>query len=1130
MIWILKRMKKARYVGVQAVNYNTYVTLKLQNVKSTTVTVKGANPCWEQDFLFETNDVNTGLLIEVWSKGMLWDNALGYHWIPLPVVKYSNEEGTGQWLSLEAELVMRDGEVVGTKNPTGHSLLVDCRFELPFESMGKCKLCRVLQAFLEPPSMPLSQFDPENTEGADLQRKLELLNSIMDQEARAEQARRQLQYYGHSGYSEDSDYTSDLNYPVGQHANSSASQFRSAAHQMCTPQRSLETSRENSYERDDVPQGQQGQGHHHLHHQHHHDDYYGGGGDTGRRYSDNESEPLFYNSRPKNYKEYSRRRKNTWDTEDSPDAWYGSSNYSGPYSSHEQDDRIYQDGSSYYHGTTAPAKRTRGTNRRPSLERQTTLYDDQYYADGYYDQQQQPQQQQQQSAYRGYDHSQSYSSTDYYSTSAEYPYQDDRYGQEDEDRQWDSGGYYYQDQYGARDQYENRVNSRRSANRKIDGYATTGKVGSQEEGEDEYYSPQGLSYDEDYTGNEYPPPTANAINTTPATTRRRMPHRRSSSRQSSVEEYDYIPTGGGGGSGGYYDDYRREAVTLATTTATTTTSAAYSSPATTGRTTQLPKPPSSAHKHQLPPTPVRQLPHHSASDTTTTTTTPATARRNNAPLSRTGSAEYADQDAYPGSRDAYSSYYNTPRGVNKESGYNEDYNYAYRSIDNLATTQQDSVDEDREVIVQDKRTNDGRTSATGTRSYQQATPTTQRSNSLTQQQPPQQQQPQQPQQQQQQKQQTYQRQNTEEYYYNAQDERDYVNEEEEEDLGYYNDTTPVRTDTRKKFPGGSPLLQQNTDSLESRDDDLRDSFETAVSSVSSSLQHRRGVYDYSTAAETVTPTTSTTTPGEIIPTSVPVPVTTTSMTVPVSTTNHMPPQTTQHRITATLSSRDQEPSKVVASAIPAVSSPGTAIVTTTTTSTTAASTTSTVNNTVLPPQPSVHSSRGYLRPQDSLDSCAEEVSLHSSGTDYYTKSMNFRDSPPSVLMDRYGTDTPVEPYTPPLRGFPQENSLIEPYQPSPPKAASVHASPSPPTMMQKQQSLDEQSHTSMIESPTASGDRQSSQGQAEKSKSVSFEDEEEVKPERRKMTAKERWHWAYNKIIMQLNVSTALLLLNGCLG
>jgi hypothetical protein len=63
---------------------------------------------------------------------------------------------------------------------------------------------------------------------------------------------------------------------------------------MCTPQRSLETSRENSYERDDVSQGQ-GQGH-----------CYSGSGDTGRRYSDNESEPLFYNSRPKNYKEFNR--------------------------------------------------------------------------------------------------------------------------------------------------------------------------------------------------------------------------------------------------------------------------------------------------------------------------------------------------------------------------------------------------------------------------------------------------------------------------------------------------------------------------------------------------------------------------------------------------------------------------------------------------------------------------------------------------------------------------------------------------------------------------------------------------------------------------------------------------------
>ncbi|KAK3874804.1 hypothetical protein Pcinc_020284 [Petrolisthes cinctipes] len=139
--------------------------------------------------------------------------------------------------------------------------------------------------------------------------------------------------------SEDSDYTSDINYPVGQQANSSASQFLGVANQMSTPQRSLENSRENSYEREDPAPLQ-----------HHH---YGGGleetgyaegyGDGYEGYGDyydnytlehnrkNEShligttttttaatttttttttttgadEGLFYNSRPNNRKDYS---------------------------------------------------------------------------------------------------------------------------------------------------------------------------------------------------------------------------------------------------------------------------------------------------------------------------------------------------------------------------------------------------------------------------------------------------------------------------------------------------------------------------------------------------------------------------------------------------------------------------------------------------------------------------------------------------------------------------------------------------------------------------------------------------------------------------------------------------------
>ena len=46
----------------------------------------------------------------------------------------------------------------------------------------------------------------------------------------------------------------------------------------------------------------------------------------------------------------------------------------------------------------------------------------------------------------------------------------------------------------------------------------------------------------------------------------------------------------------------------------------------------------------------------------------------------------------------------------------------------------------------------------------------------------------------------------------------------------------------------NPFFQQNTDSLESRDDELKDSFETAVSSVSSS-QPRKAYSEYSTAGE-----------------------------------------------------------------------------------------------------------------------------------------------------------------------------------------------------------------------------------------------------------------------------------------
>uniref|UniRef100_A0A8C1S900 Unc-13 homolog Ba (C. elegans) n=1 Tax=Cyprinus carpio TaxID=7962 RepID=A0A8C1S900_CYPCA len=112
--------------------FNVYVTLKVQNVKSTTITVRGDQPCWEQDFMFEINRLDLGLVVEVWSKGLIWDTLIGTAWIPLNTIRQSDEEGPGEWTSLDSEVLMKEDEIYGTKNPTLHQVLLDTRFELPF--------------------------------------------------------------------------------------------------------------------------------------------------------------------------------------------------------------------------------------------------------------------------------------------------------------------------------------------------------------------------------------------------------------------------------------------------------------------------------------------------------------------------------------------------------------------------------------------------------------------------------------------------------------------------------------------------------------------------------------------------------------------------------------------------------------------------------------------------------------------------------------------------------------------------------------------------------------------------------------------------------------------------------------
>lgn len=57
---------------------------------------------------------------------------------------FSNAAGSGQWLQMDHELETRNGQTVGTRGPTGHNLLTDVRFELPF---GEWLLFRIIISY-----------------------------------------------------------------------------------------------------------------------------------------------------------------------------------------------------------------------------------------------------------------------------------------------------------------------------------------------------------------------------------------------------------------------------------------------------------------------------------------------------------------------------------------------------------------------------------------------------------------------------------------------------------------------------------------------------------------------------------------------------------------------------------------------------------------------------------------------------------------------------------------------------------------------------------------------------------------------------------------------------------------------
>ncbi|CAF0933777.1 unnamed protein product [Rotaria sordida] len=202
----------------------SYVVLKIDNVKSTTSVVKGQQPKWEQEFYFDVPDRSTGLLIELWERGQFRDKLLGLCHIGLDrndnqdIINMKSDTninvGNERWLILDSELILnRQGQVARTCNPTKHSILIRTYIELPS--------------------------DLTEEESKELTEKLEILREILDKEGRQLQDvtlneikslstmhldQQPLQYQqvtnpSHSHFSDDSDYTSDVSYPINIQAN-----------------------------------------------------------------------------------------------------------------------------------------------------------------------------------------------------------------------------------------------------------------------------------------------------------------------------------------------------------------------------------------------------------------------------------------------------------------------------------------------------------------------------------------------------------------------------------------------------------------------------------------------------------------------------------------------------------------------------------------------------------------------------------------------------------------------------------------------------------------------------------------------------------------------------------------------
>lgn len=43
------------------------------------------------NLISETSRMDTGLVVELWNKGLLWDKLIGTHWLPLIGIQFATE-------------------------------------------------------------------------------------------------------------------------------------------------------------------------------------------------------------------------------------------------------------------------------------------------------------------------------------------------------------------------------------------------------------------------------------------------------------------------------------------------------------------------------------------------------------------------------------------------------------------------------------------------------------------------------------------------------------------------------------------------------------------------------------------------------------------------------------------------------------------------------------------------------------------------------------------------------------------------------------------------------------------------------------------------------------------------------